>query len=82
MKNAYHTLYLKVVRDSEDDQCPSVKKKKDLSGCSPIDCTQTTQSYLCKITTMLIQVLIIYRHLKVRFSKSQAFPLLIISDND
>ena len=25
VKNAYHALYLKVVRDSEDDQCPSVK---------------------------------------------------------
>lgn len=66
-------LYTKV--DSETIGQSSVGQKHDLSGCSRIDCTHTTQSYLCKITTMFIQAYIL--HLK---SKILSISYFIISD--
>ena len=66
-------LYPKV--DSQTIGQSSVGQKHDLSGCSRIDCTHTTQSYLCKITTMFIQVYIL--HLK---SKILSISYFIISD--
>ena len=66
-------LYPKV--DGETIGQSSVRQKHDLSGCSRIDCTRSTQSYLCKITTMFIQVYIL--HLK---SKILSISYFIISD--